>query len=392
MSPPTVTVRVAFASNPYATPTWTDISNYVQAFECTRGRSFELDDFDAGTATVVLDNLDRRFDPTYTGSPYSPNVKPRKRINIRATFNAVTYDLFTGFVDAWPPSYPGPLDSDVVLTATDGFKMLSRSAISTTYPQHGAGERIGAVLDSVGWPSADRALDAGYSACQATTLTGTSALDHMRLVRDSEQGFLFVNGAGLLTFQGRYRRYTSPYTTSQATFGELTGSGELLYVSVKPSFDDAHIFNAASVTRAGGAEQVASDSGSQTSYGLSAFSKSGLLNATDNDAGAIANYVVARYAQPQLRIDQIVLDGEADPTHLWPQMLGREISDRVTVKRRPPGGGSAISQDCHIEQITHSYSVANDDWRTSWMLSPADTTTYFVIDSSSVNGAAVLAW
>jgi hypothetical protein len=34
-------------------------------------------------------------------------------------------------------------------------------------------------------------------------------------------------------------------------------------------------------------------------------------------------------------------------------MLGRDFGDRITVKRRPPGGGSAIVRDCFVRGIEH---------------------------------------
>lgn len=389
MSLPTLTVRIAFASTPYATPTWTDVTAYVEAFSCKRGRSFELDRTQPGTARVRLRNADRRFDPTHSTGPYAPNVLPRKRLNIRATWSATTYDLFTGFVDAWPMRYPTPTDSEVTVTATDGFKMLSRTPLSGTFAQQDSGARITSVLDNAGWPVADRSIASGYSAVQAATLDNTTPLAHLQAVEEAERGQVFIDRAGRLVFADRYQRNLS---ASTATWGENTAGGELLYADLAPSFDDARIYNVAEVTREGGTKQTATNASSRTAYGDSVFSRTGQLYASDNDASAVANYVVNTYGTPRLRFEQIVHDAQDSPSAKWPLLLAAEIGQKHTVVRRPPGGGSAINLICHIEGLSHTYEVAEGEWRTAWDLSPADTNTYFTLDTHALDGAAVLAW
>jgi hypothetical protein len=86
MSFATTTVEVAFASPPLGgSYTWTDITAYVRSFDTKRGRSYELDQMQAGTATFQLDNKDGRFTPGLATGAYFPNVLPRRRIRVRAT-------------------------------------------------------------------------------------------------------------------------------------------------------------------------------------------------------------------------------------------------------------------------------------------------------------------
>src|SRR5690349_6749532 len=95
-SSPVLTLEVAFENDANATsPTWTDISSYMQdEITVSRGKQTELDATEPGAFSVTLDNTDRRFDPFYTSSPYYPYVEPMKQVRLRATYNSTTYDVW----------------------------------------------------------------------------------------------------------------------------------------------------------------------------------------------------------------------------------------------------------------------------------------------------------
>lgn len=102
MTFPAITVECAFTTAPLTTPgAWTDLTAYVRGIDINRGRNHELVRSQAGTCSVRLKNTDRRFDPSNTAGPYYPNVIPMRRIRVRAVHNAVTYDLFQGYVENW---------------------------------------------------------------------------------------------------------------------------------------------------------------------------------------------------------------------------------------------------------------------------------------------------
>jgi hypothetical protein len=62
-------------------------------------------------------------------------------------------------------------------------------------------------------------------------------------------------------------------------------------------------------------------------------------------------------------------------------MLDVEIGDRVTVKRRPQGVGSAISQNLQIQSINGE--IGTDNMVLSFELGPQPTQG-FVLDSSTL--------
>lgn len=114
-------VYIAFADGPLiASPTWTEVTAYVRNVSISRGRSSELDDFQAGSATIVLGNRDRRFDPDYTSGPYYPNLLPRRQVKVEAVYSGVTYAVFRGVTQSFEQGYPAVgRDATCTLRCTD---------------------------------------------------------------------------------------------------------------------------------------------------------------------------------------------------------------------------------------------------------------------------------
>jgi hypothetical protein len=131
---PTAIVEISFASTPYtASPTWVDVTSYVREITTRRGRRDEFQDFGSGTATVVLDNRDRRFDPLNTASPYNGQLTPRRQIRIRAVTTSsplVTQDVFRGYISGWPVSITDAgFDSTVTVECFDALGLLDTEEI-----------------------------------------------------------------------------------------------------------------------------------------------------------------------------------------------------------------------------------------------------------------------
>jgi hypothetical protein len=132
MAYPSVEVEIAFANSPYAGTgiTWVSVTQWLREVTVRRGRSDEFQDFDTGTATIVLDNRDRRFDPLNTSSPYHPNVQPRKQIKISAVNGLTTHEVFRGYVDGWPVSITDAgFDSTVTIECYDVLGLLAEEEL-----------------------------------------------------------------------------------------------------------------------------------------------------------------------------------------------------------------------------------------------------------------------
>jgi hypothetical protein len=252
------------------------------------------------------------------------------------------------------------------------------------------GQRVGTLADVAGWSATDRAIDAGRTTLPGVTssLATTFALAAMKDVERSEAGLLFVDPAGLLTFFARDRLMKPPYTTSLGVFVDSAPASpaEMPYQRgglVRP-FDTSDIRNEVVVTPIGGgsASQVATDSASVTRYGgvpRSLAVATLVANASEN--WDRANYELNRRKDGQPRVRSLRVRPMSDPANMFLQVLQRRLWDRVTaVRKTPPGGGPAWSQDGVIEGGHHS--IRPGLWETTWALSPAETQSYWLWGTS----------
>jgi len=128
---PAAVVEIAFDDGPYVvSPTWTDVTAYVRGLTVDRGVRDDWALVADGSATVVLSNRDRRFDPFYTSGPYYGKLLPRRQIRVRATHGGTTYDVFRGFIAGWPPTWTDAgYDSTVELSCFDSLQLLGSSSM-----------------------------------------------------------------------------------------------------------------------------------------------------------------------------------------------------------------------------------------------------------------------
>lgn len=400
---PTLTIEVAFGSDPFATPqTWTKVTAYAEAFSTRSGRRSELDKFAAGTANVSLDNADRRFDPTHATGPYYPNVVPMRRVRITADHDAVNYPIFVGFIEDWPQSYalngrvePVDLTATDVLGALAGMEVpqpyielddedagvLDRGRVAgpTSVVAETAGPRLTKLLDAIGWPATERDIDTGVTVLPVGQPKG-GALAASQIVEDTEAGRLFAGPNGDVVFRSRHAPFTrTEMATPQASISDDVAETDSAYSNLEPRYARDQIRNTVQIKMLDGEVEV-SDATSIARYGRHTYSRTTLL--TDpNEAKSFGEYVVSVYKDPFLRFEQVRIAAHANAEYLFPIVLDRKIGDRVTITRRPDTG-AAIVVECHIEGIDHNVGN-NGSWYTTWTLSPADTKNYLILDSAT---------
>jgi len=335
---------------------WTGISQYVISFTITRASTRlqgPLWNYQAGTCSILLDNADGVFDPENLAGPFTASgstlLTAMVPIRIRATFSGVTYPLYSGFADGWLPgqvSYQGDY-AEITLNATDAFKVLAGITLATVGAEGAAadtGARVTDILSRAGWYSTAEYtdIDTGDSTLQATTL-GSDALSLLQIAVDSEIGQLYVNGSGAIVFRRRRALVLDARSnTVQAVFGDLpdvvhTAGTELACASIVRADDDTTIINDVQATRVGGSLQEVKDTASIAKYLFPrTYSRTDLILQDDLSALSWAQYVLYIGKTGESRFESLSIDPQADPFNLWPQVLGREIGDRIQIWTRPP--------------------------------------------------------
>ncbi len=153
---------------------------------------------------------------------------------------------------------------------------------------------------------------------------------------------------------------------------------ELPYAEIARPDDDTTMANDSQATINGSANmQQAQDAASIARFLFPrSYERSDLILQSDADALGWAQYVLAISRNDESRFDALTLQADADPDDLFPQVLGRELGDRIQVWRHPPGT-AAISKDCFIRSITHTITV--DGWVTEWGLQNAARYSFMVL-------------
>lgn len=207
--------------------------------------------------------------------------------------------------------------------------------------------------------------------------SGRSMLDVLQEIADTENGLVWADAAGVVHQDSRETRYTAvTSTTSQFTFGENSGAGELPYEELEYDFDPTYVYSEADLTAGGSGNQLAPvvNATSQTAYGQRILSKT-LQMQNDWDVNQAGLFYVQRYAKPAgatgtgvpPRVSKMTLNPAANPA-LFTAVLSMDIGTRITVKRRT--SAVTISGDYYVEQINHDASGDASSWTTDLQLSP----------------------
>jgi hypothetical protein len=356
-----------------------DVTDDVRSVTVRRGRSRELERYQAGAATVSLDNQGRKYDPAAGTAitPYGASMRPRKAVTISTAGVAV----FSGVVDDWDLAYSLDGDHMANVKITDGFVFLANQEIEPhTATAQTTGERITAILDraEIAWPAGKRAIDTGSATLQADVIGGTAdpkpvpALAYLQKVDEAEQGALFMGADGSVTFRGR----SALQVLTDVVFAD-DGSG-IPFTNVDASYGSEELRNRVTVSRLNGGTATAEDTDSIAAYGAIDYEIRDSLLADDTQAQSLADRIVARYAEPLLRIDGIEVVLNALSTTQVAEVLSLDLGSLVRVLYTPSGIGDPIDQFVQLDSIEHNIDPTQHRVRLSFSQGEAPA---FVLDS-----------
>jgi hypothetical protein len=356
-----------------------NITDRVLELTTTRGKSQALDRNNAGIAAVVIDNNDRLFDPLYESGIYFGQLVPRREVRISVNGNFV----MIGFVEDFDIIYQPGSRSTVRIDIADGFSTLTNSKLPDVSPDSElSGARITRILDlpEVAWPVDRRNIDPGNSLLlDAEIEEGRGALEYLQLVESSEFGNVFIAKDGNFTFK---QRNTIPNEIDLAFTDDLAIEDftSIPFNDLNVVYGSENLFNRVVLENADLVpEQAISENiESQNVYGVRAYSQSGILVEEPGQIQLLADFVLARFSQPQYRFDSITVNLDVLNEEQQAKVFNLEIGDIVKVKFTPSGIPPAIEQFSTVIGISQSWNPASKT--ISFALERLDFT-LFILDS-----------
>lgn len=321
-----------------------DVAGYAQSVTVNRGRQDQLAQFSAGNCSVTLLNNDRRFDPTNEDSPYwnstagRSGVQPRRKVTITLGGETIFVGRITD-IDLSYESRSASTDiSTVTINAADDFVLLANTATTSAHTptEQASGARLNYLLElpEVLYGGTTD-IDPGTTVLGAYEISAnTNALAYAQQIAQAEQGYFFVARDGALTFTDRA---TAGFATVSAAFSDAQGS-EIKYQSLGILYGQEFLYNKVSATRAGSTPQVADDTDSQDEYGIATLALDNLLLSTDAQAATLADDLLALYAEPLFRFNNMTLLVSSFGTGSRASCNELELGDVITVERNFAGG------------------------------------------------------
>jgi len=350
-----------------------DVSSQVQAVSIQRGRNANADQFQAGTASIRIADVDGDFNPENLSSPFTGLLAPLRKITITATDNNtnLVYPLFAGYITGYNYTQAQVVGevSYTVLTASDGFRLLNMGTVSTvtggTVGQL-SGARCTAILNQIAWPTSMRDIDTGQTTLQVDPGTSRTALNALQTVETSEYGAVYIDASGNVVFQDR--ALTSSSIGGTATSFADDGTG-IQYQNVRWVLDDSLVYNKASITATGLATQTATNQTSIDKYFLHSYAKTDLLMQTTAEALNYGLAYVASRQETAVRCDAVTLLDLNTVGYDAGVAAALELDyfDTITVKSTQPAvsGTSTLNKTLQIFGV--SYNITPTRWSTTFV-------------------------
>ena len=339
-----------------------DVTEFVKEVSISRGRSRQLDSFNAGTASVVFNDPTRQFDPTNTLSRYYGGIIPRQPIRISAN----GYRLFTGFIEDWNLDYTQPTMLTTSVSCVDGFSLLSTVILDEYAATNGqrSDQRIESVLDLAEVNVSEyvallpTSLETGVATLMDDLVAdGTILLDYLQEVNRAEQGYLFMDASNRLKFIARGA--ASSLAVAAGAIPVFTDNIQIetdfKYLELSIQFGTELLYNRITAQNKDSAVvHTVNDTGSQKDYLIRDYHLKDLILETDAQALTLANYVLDQYARPIFRYDSVSVSATGITNNRKNRLFTIDLATLVkTTRNFAVGTPTEVTRYSLVEGIEH---------------------------------------
>jgi len=364
-----------------------------------RGREDEGDAITNGTMTFTLndtlaDGVFNPFDddpsnPYYDQAAGTPGLAPGRAVKlVRYNASNVAQTIFSGFIVNYDYQFTlGGLDT-VTVFCVDNMYRLAQTFITGHNPtKELTGARINAILDRTGvnYPTgaarniATGTVELGGSSAYAIA-EGTNVKAYFDFITYSaERGRIFIDRDGVLVSQDRIGAVKG----APDLYFKDDGTGAK-YNDLEISFQAEDIVNRVAITPAGGSQQLANDTTSQTEFFIKALYIDGSLLHDNSAALTLANYLLEPTAEP--RFTSVATFYGTLTTSQRDSAAILDIGDYVAIQKSILVGGSPtqLAQDLMVEGVEHRIDFARG--HTSRYFTAVADVIYDLILNDSVYG------
>ena len=362
-----------------------DVSDIALRVSIRRGRNRVLNSFEAGQATVVLEDENGDFNPQNSSGPYFGKLLPLRKIRIFADYDDGSglerYYLYSGYITSFDNIFRLGVDevSTVTFQCVDGFRLFQNVNISTVAGSSAGqttGARIENLLDLASFPVSQRLIDVGDTLVQADPGNDRTLLGACQTIEQSELGGFFIDDEGNAVFLSRTT--VSEEADQTPLFFNDDGT-DISYQSIDFAYDDTQIFNDITVTRLGGVAQNVQSTSSIETFFIHSGARSNLLMETDASALDQALMLLNARQDALLRIDSIGLN-LMDSTSSDRIVAGLESDLFALINVTKTGQGStSFNLELFVQGIQHD--ITPNTWTTRF-LTAEPIIQAFILDST----------
>jgi hypothetical protein len=334
-----------------------------------RGRANTGDQFAYGTMNFTLNDTyaDGVFNPFDTTSPYfdpnnnQPGLAPLREVRFsRYSSTNVKELLWVGYIVNYDYTFTlGGLDTVTVNCADFSYQLGQTFLAEWNVTEQLSSERFDDLLDlpEVAYTGA-RSIETGVAtlggAAAYTVSNGTSVAGYANKINEAEQGRIFVDREGTITFQKRIGQTLGIPVADFHDDGTQIG-----YSAIDISFQADTVVNRASVARVGeNTPEVAEDLVSQAAYLVQTQSITDSLLHNDAAALTLAQYLIS--PDPEARFNFLGTEFPGLPALDQDKLALLDIGDLINIQKSitTSAGPTQFAQDLTIEGLEHRLTLS----------------------------------